>query len=266
MATKEKKTKESLEKFQLDPELAIFEEVQETGENTEEILECIKYVNSTLEELKKKSKIGPQGPQGIQGPAGQPGESGYTPEKGKDYYTDEEVNEFTDFMSVLFFEMLPDSAKIQLEELKGEDRLDISHIKGIERFLSRDVSSPQLSGKNKGGIWEGSANPFAVFQNGTIKGKDIKSFNFIGATINNNNGDITINISSGIAGTWNEEYPATGVVDGSNKVYIFTHIPAFISLEGQTLSILNGDYTVSGNTITLTNAPISNPPINKYLS
>ncbi len=74
-------------------------------------------------------------------------------------------------------------------------------------------------------------------------------------------------VEAGVDGIWNEENPASGVVNGTNKVYTYTHVPGFISLEGQALSILNGDYSVTGaNEITLTNAPVVNPPINKYLT
>ena len=69
-----------------------------------------------------------------------------------------------------------------------------------------------------------------------------------------------------LANTWNEEYPNVGTVNGVNTVFSFVHTPAIISLEGQTLSLLNGDYIISGNKITLANPPQGNPPINKYLS
>jgi len=75
-----------------------------------------------------------------------------------------------------------------------------------------------------------------------------------------------LEFSADVGGTWNEESPSAGLVNGINKDFTFTHAPAFISLEGQALSELNGDYTKVGNTITLAFAPTLNPPINKYLS
>ena len=39
--------------------------------------------------------IGEQGPQGEQGEKGETGEPGHTPEKGKDYFTELEIIEFT---------------------------------------------------------------------------------------------------------------------------------------------------------------------------
>jgi len=74
--------------------------------------------------------------------------------------------------------------------------------------------------------------------------------------------------STRVAGIWNEEYPASGAVDGANKIFTFTHKVAFISVEGQALSILNGDYAVdvTGYIAILANAPIENPLVNKYLS
>ncbi len=201
------------------------------------------------------------------GENGEDGKDAETPLKGIDYFTKAEQKDFVEKITKEVKKLfpLPITAKeirILLESLKNEDRLDASFLKGLERYFKHEVIQPQ--GKNKGGIWEGSMNQFAVIY-GSNTYKDIRSITFVGLTVSNKNGDVTVT-NNAVAGVWNEENPASGLVNGSNKVFTFTHAPAFISLEGQALSTLNGDYTVIGNTITLTNAPTNNPPINKYLT
>lgn len=253
---------EKTKKFLEDPEIAIFEEVQDVGENTQEIIKFLTKVSSSLEELKKKYKprIGPAGPPG-ESIKGDPGE---TPQKGLHYFTAEEHEEFLNNLIDTFKELLI-PAKEQLESLKGDGRLDAKYIKGLEgleSLLKRNIVQHQQP--NKGGIWQGSMNQFAVIS-GVNAFKDIRSITFIGSTVVNKNGDITVT-NGAAAATWSEEYPSSGIVDGANKVFVFDHTPSLVSLEGQTLSILNGDYTVLGNTVTLFYAPTLNPPVNKYLS
>lgn len=147
----------------------------------------------------------------------------------------------------------PEEIADKLESLEEDDRLDASAIKGLEDLLPKILTKlfPAKFFKNTvgGGVQSIVAGTGINISASGAKGKGV----------------VTINATA-VAGTWNEEYPASGVVNGSNKVFVFTHTPAFISLDGQTLSILAGDYTVSVKTVTLLNAPLNTPPINKYLS
>jgi hypothetical protein len=61
-----------------------------------------------------------------------------------------------------------------------------------------------------------------------------------------------------------------GTVNGSNKTFTLAHTPTSgsqcIYLEGQRLtSGASNDYTITGSTVTLTNAPTANPPIADYI-
>lgn len=315
MVEKDKST-EKIDKFKLDPELAIFEEVQDIGDKVGELSETLKKFDiAPLIELKKKYKIqvkgvdfftpreieeivkivqsrvkvpdleiivssalkrirvprdgqdGKAGKDGTNGIDGENGENGKTPTKYMDYFTPAEQEELKEKVLSELKKLIPKPITAleivkKLETLKDGERLDARFIKGLERYFKHEVVQSQ--GKNMGGIWQGSANPFAVIY-GSNTYKDIRSITFVGLSVINRNGDVTVTNSS-VAGTWNEEYPSSGVVNGSNKIFVFTHAPAFISLEGQALSTLNGDYTVSGFTVTLTNAPTNNPPVNKYLT
>lgn len=308
----ENKQEEKTKKFLEDPEVAIFDEVQEVGDKIDELKETLKKFDiAPLAELKKKYKIPEKGidfftakdireiikavQAGVQVPKlddivakalsrirlprdgkngkdgrngkGVDGEHGKTPLKGLDYFTAGEIRELKEQIITSVRKILPEppealAIRQLLESLKDDERLDARFIKGLERYFKHEVIQPQ--GQNKGGIWQGSMNQFAVIY-GSNTYKDIRSITFVGLTVVNRNGDVTVT-NSAVAGTWNEEYPASGVVNGSNKVFVFSHAPAFISLEGQALSNLNGDYTVVGNTVTLTNAPTNNPPVNKYLT
>lgn len=230
MADKEKKTKESLEKFQIDPELAILEEVQDVGENTETILKFLKDLFSSLEDLKKKYK---KGDQGDQGPPGKPGPVGIgiPGKKGEDG-----KNGSPD---------TPEQIRTKLESLFKKDGLDLKFIKGLEKILKREIV--QAQGQNKGGIWQGSANPFAVIV-GALVAQNVRSITFMGATMVNRNGDVTISIS-GSAGTavLNE------VVGGSSSTFTLAHTPVAgtqqIYANGQRL-IPTVDYSISGAIIT----------------
>lgn len=167
-------------------------------------------------------------------------------------------------------------------EHKGDTKEESKKIKEvIKKQLDYLTGEVERLGDNKTKSWGGSSR--TLYLNGnTMSPQNLYSdINFIPGTgvtmtaVNNTQTlqtDVTIS-SGGAGAVWNEEYPVSGVVNGSNKVFVFTHTPEFISLEGQALSILNGDYTVSVKTVTLTNAPLSvasggtgNPPINKYLS
>jgi len=213
---------------------------------------------------------------------------GYTPIKGKDYFdgkngekgergadgktpdTDQIISEAVKATIEAIKPLIPHIQDIEnnlpmlgerirdaLELLQGDERLDISAIKGLSEILSK-IANPQVIGGGGAGV--------NLYINGARKGK-LRTINISGSSVSyyKVNGLDTINFSS-VNGTWNEEYPEAGDVDGVNKEFTFSHTPAFISLEGQALSILNGDYSVVGNVITLANAPIINPPVNKFLS
>jgi hypothetical protein len=134
-----------------------------------------------------------------------------------------------------------------IEMLEGEDRIDAKAIKNLEKLIRKIVSQETIGLGNYGG-------PGYVVHDNTLQGNGIDS-------------PLSV-VQSAISRTWHEEYPSVGIVNGINKTYTFPHVVSFLSLEGQALSILNGDYTVdtTGFVATLANAPTLNPPVNKYSS
>ncbi len=175
-----------------------------------------------------------------------------TPKKGKHYFdgkipTNEELREIiiplipTPIRGKDGNIITPEEIREKLKSLVGKEKLSVYDLKDWE----------YLKGGKDHMTW--SSAGFKVYTDASLVGDG--SFN----------NPIKV-AHTGSFGTWNEEYPSSGVVNSINKIYTFTNTPSFISLEGQALSILNGDYTVLGNTVTLTNAPTNNPPINKYIS
>ena len=86
----------------------------------------------------------------------------------------------------------------------------------------------------------------------------LNALNFAGAGVSASllGGVATITIpgGSGGGGSLAPEAPLSGVVDGTNTVFLFAHTPIFTSVDGLVSS--NGDgYTLSGNTVTYSVAP-----------
>ena len=192
--------------FLTDPELAIFDEVQD-------ISEVVKSIQDSLDEIKKKpvqyylskndiakiqeivfskipteKSIVEQISKKIVIPTPV---KGTTPTKGQDYFTEEDKNEIvSELLEKIKTNIHPDFAddiRNKLELLHGDERLDAKYIKNIEKY------APQITQtQNSKGGYSGAANLFSLKQNGVQSGSDIRSINFVGANITNNNGNATV--------------------------------------------------------------------------
>lgn len=259
---------ERIKKHQLDPELALFEEVSDAVEAIKEVAENLKplgKLNFKVIELKgeegkqgvkgdKPSKeeiislmkplipkpipgrdgrdgkagesiIGPMGPEGPQGESieGSPGADG----KNGSPDTAPEIRD-------------------KLSTLLGNERLSINAIKGLEQLLN-SVLQGQSMQKSRVGGYSGSANPFDV-RAGSVVAKNVRSITFIGATMVDRNGDVTVSISGG--GSANVIFGE--VVSGNTNTFTLAHTPVgtiALAANGQVLT-LNTDYTISGAIIT----------------
>lgn len=191
---------------------------------------------------------GPMGPQGFMGPQGPKGEQG-SPDTAADLVK-------------------------KLQSLTGDDRLDISAIKGLEVLIKKELP-PEISlGTGRGGPGGGGAR-LEVLVGGTTYGQDIRKINFAGSGVTAQrfaDGVITISISGGGGGSsaWSEETP-TGDVDGLNATFTLSDTPAANSLIlsiGRQLQIAGVDFNIAGNTITYVTAPDASlagqPHIAKY--
>lgn len=79
--------------------------------------------------------IGPQGPEGIQGPQGEPGQDGYTPERGVDYWTEEDIQEINDYID----EKTSNTGSSDLLHFKG-------HVDSVDMLPSVGQPSAEASG------------------------------------------------------------------------------------------------------------------------
>lgn len=126
----------NLKTFSEDPDLAFFDELQETNDLLEKVSQTLEGVDlRKLDSLKGDkgekgdSIIGPMGPKGEKGSDGKDGKNGkdgYTPVKDKDYFDGKDGADGLDGS--------PDTAediRNKLELLSGDERLDAKYIKNI---------------------------------------------------------------------------------------------------------------------------------------
>lgn len=271
---KQQKRIESAKNFQIDPELTIFDELQDINDNIEDLAESLSTIDlSKLEQLK-----------------GDKGEDGKTPKKGIDYHTKDELDSFakliqsrikvptvdevatavlpratpikgkhyfdgytpvkgvdyndgkdgyTPIKGIDYYDgkdaiLTPQEIVARLATLKDDDRLDIKYIKGLEPYLTRQTQ-PQ-GGIFRGGLWSGSANPFNINSSGTLVSTNVRSINFTGATVTDNNGDVTVAITGG-GGS-----PSIGgaITGGTANSILFVNPNAIIAQDNANFSYVAG--------------------------
>jgi len=139
-------------------------------------------------------------------------------------------------------ELKAETLRDKLENLRGDERIDISAIRGLEEKLKkRDTGASGLT------IFGGS-RPLQIQESGTVKEKTARFINFTGASVSRSaDGVVTVAVAS------NVETP-TGAVDGANTTYTVLHTPKYITLDGQMLYEGYG-YSLSGLTVTTDIAP-----------
>jgi hypothetical protein len=120
-----------------------------------------------------------------------------------------------------------------------------------------------------GGYTNPKASGLNIYDEGVLLGA-AASIDFVGAGVSGGiiGADVTETIAGGTSIT--EEVPASGNIDGVNKVFTFTNNPKLIKLGGAVQSIIigaEGDFTKTGSgpyTITFTNAPEINSILRSY--
>jgi protein-arginine kinase activator protein McsA len=139
----------------------------------------------------------------------------------------------------------------KLEKLQGEERLDKSAIRGIEK-LEEDIKSAKQI-KISGG---GGGRGIQLHVDGSRKGLTSQSINLIGGTgvtltysQSHGRNDITISAAGGSLAV----LAATGTVDDSNTTFTFISAPTLVIVNGA--AYRHG----SGVTITGTSAVLDNP-------
>lgn len=191
-----------------------------------------------------KGDTGGKGDRGIQGEPGLPGTSGLDAPA-----VDEEA--ILSRIELLLPEL---GARIRdgLELLMGEERLDISAIKGL----------PELQDTvNRGAKTGWGAHPLMIQGSGVIKDKVARTINFTGSvTVTRTpSGVVTVNVAGG---SFSILTPTAGVVNGVNTVFTFASAPSVIALDnGNFMNKVSSDGTVNWTgttTITLNQAPSFN--------
>ena len=103
---------------------------------------------------------GPQGPQGEPGPMGEQGERGYTPVRGVDYWTDEDINEFAAYSVSFLNEELAKRTQIKPEFANNiSECVDTSKIymlpDGYLYIYQLSTVYPEITIESEtGGFWE----------------------------------------------------------------------------------------------------------------
>ncbi len=149
-------------------------------------------------------------------------------------------------------EKTPEQTRDQLESLQGDERLDVSAIKGLEKTKVDNKGNLQVIGGQAG---------IRMFVNeakkGLVKSVDLKAGSNVTLTHSIVNGLDTITFAStgggGSGSTLSVETPV-GTQDSSNKIFTVSNTPVFVVFDGQVLTNGNG-YSYSAGTITFDNAP-----------
>ena len=126
-------------------------------------------------------------------------------------------------------------SKINELPIEADKQIDAKHIKGLPIFNG-----------------SGGRPALQVLSSGVKVGTKTIELNFVGPTVTDTNGRITVTTGSG-------KLTATGTVDGSNTSFTFSSAPSIIFVDdGAPLQQIdqNGDVNWTGTTsVTLTNAP-----------
>lgn len=257
---------------------------------------------SEIEQIKKD--ITPV--RGIDYEDGKPGNDGYSPVKGVDYNDGKDgvtpdkqeiINKILSSIEVPKSipgkpgkpgrDGSPDTgleiAK-KLTELKGEDRLDVESLKGLDKVESNFLQqakgfvSKTLAGQVDVNIPNPTNGQVLTYNKATNKwvassagsGSGIVQTIVAGTGISVNSTDPAnpiVSTTSTLAGTFNYEAPATGTINGSNNIFTFTHTPGAILLNGATQIPGGIDITVSGSTVTFVTPPETGSTLyNQYLT
>lgn len=150
----------------------------------------------------------------------------------------------------------PTEIRDSLETLEGDERFDISSIKGWDKVIE-DIKKSGKSVRLVGGT-----NGIMVY-NGSTKLGIVKYINFTGGGVSSSlvNGLLTLTFSSGsFSGT---QEKSTTIPNGVLTTFAFTHTPGIIIWNGS-IQTLTDDYTVSSLTITFTGSagvPLTNDKI-----
>ena len=143
-------------------------------------------------------------------------------------------------------EETPEEIRDMLETLEGNERLDISAIKGVDELKDQMKVTQTVTGGARG---------MFLYINGVKQGI-VSMMNIVGTGVATSvvGGLLTITITGGSGGS-SIETP-TGTVDGSNLIFTVTQTPLYTIVDG--ISKFSGvHYSYSAGTITLfaDNAP-----------
>lgn len=146
----------------------------------------------------------------------------------------------------------PEQVRNKLARLTGDDRLDISTIKGLTEELQKLRQAMATRGQVGWG-----AHPLVVQDSGVVKSKIARNINFgtgLSVTVNSS-GVITVSGTS-----TGYQAPTSGTINGTNTVFVFASEPNVIIVDGgRTMQKTSGDGTVNWTgttTITLSVAPV----------
>ena len=80
-----------------------------TGEQGPQGVQGLQGIQGPQGEIGEQGPIGPQGIQGIQGEQGLPGNDGYTPIRGTDYWTEEDINTINSYIDTQISKKITDA-------------------------------------------------------------------------------------------------------------------------------------------------------------
>lgn len=190
---------------------------------------------------------------------GQDGIDGYTPIKGKDYFTKQEIKEFKkDITPVKGKDYFLQS---EIDSLAERIKRMAKPIAGVDYIIPRDGTDGKDGNEIEGEDIVKRINDLPIEPEKQIDAKHIKNLPRESVQL----GGLA---RGGVKLIWNTVL--TGTVDGANTVFT---IPAtkplpkadtnvVIEARGNILSTDNNDFTISGRTVTFVTAPPngSNPP------
>lgn len=148
----------------------------------------------------------------------------------------------------------------KLQSLVDENRLDVSAIKGIDDLIKKIEKKIPIVGR-------GGTVPIMIQQSGTIKTKNTRVINFIGAMVTYSPDGITnVNISTG--GSSTKSASLSSQCDGSNKIFTVPANSEFLALMGSDSPIIydkTTDFSGSGTTTLTLSSGVNAPSLGANL-
>lgn len=268
---------DKIESFIKNPEATTFKEIVVINDNTEKVIDSIEKLNSTVENKRELGVLDVLERitllKGDKGDKGDVGDTGYSPVKGKDYYTDKEIKEIS---IEILKKATPKKGKDYFDGKDGKDGKN--GINGKDSVINIDEIVKKLNKLKESIKFEAikcDINDLTKEIVKVIKSEKLLQITDIKNAMENISMAKKRDINDPTKGPLDQRWHGSGGsslvygetpigdLDGVNKTFTLTKTPnpalsLILSLNGQILK-QTVDYTLALSTITMTEAPQNIP-------